>query len=100
MHRIDQLSCEEVRELAKELHVFNKELLTEKERETRFEFAWSGNLGHWYLNFTTGRVIFNPLKVQVLGYSRDELPEKVHCTFLTDKKAREENLMSEPERHF
>ena len=39
MHRIDQLSCEEVRELAKELHVFNKELLTEKERETQVVFA-------------------------------------------------------------
>ncbi len=85
MHLIDQLSCEEVRTLAKELSVFNKELLAEKERETRFEFAWSGNLGHWYLNFTTGRVLFNPLKVQVLGYSMDELPEKVHYSFFTDK---------------
>ena len=85
MHLVDQLSCEEVRELAKELYAFNKELLTEKERETRFEFAWSGNLGHWYLNFTTGRVLFNPLKVQVLGFSMDELPEKVHYTFFTEK---------------
>jgi len=85
VHNIDDMTCEEVRELARELAAFIKELLSEKERETRLEFAWSGNLGHWYLNFDTGRVIFNPLKVQALGYSMSELPEKVHYSFFTEK---------------
>ena len=34
----------------------------------QLEFSWAGNLGRWEWNCKTGRVIFNPKKVQVLGY--------------------------------
>lgn len=68
-----------------ELKKLNKELLSEKEQEARLDFAWSGNLGHWYLNLKTGNVVFNPLKVTTLGYRIDELPEPVSNSFFTDK---------------
>lgn len=68
-----------------ELKMFNNELLSEKEQEVGLDFAWSDNLGHWYFNIKTGNIIFNPLKVIALGYSMDELPEKVNYRFFTDK---------------
>lgn len=72
-------------EIIAELKMLNKELLSEKEQEVRLDFAWSGNLGHWYLNLKTGNVVFNPLKVTTLGYRIDELPEPVSYSFFTDK---------------
>lgn len=80
-----QMTREQLLETVQELSVLNKELLAEKERETRLEFSWAGNLGHWYLNFVTGTVVFNPLKIAALGYLQDELPEKVKYKFFTDK---------------
>lgn len=61
------------------------ELLAEKEAESRLDYPWKGNLGHWYWNFLTNDVIFNPLKAEALGYTKEELPEKVPYTFFTDK---------------
>ena len=49
------------------------------------EYAWSGNLGHWYWNIKTNTVTFNPLKVTALGYDRDEIPDQVSYQFFTDK---------------
>ena len=40
-HTIEQLI-----ERITEIEMLNKELLEEKEHETRLDFAWSGNLGH------------------------------------------------------
>ena len=85
MHRLDNMSCDDVRSFAKEIYTLNKELIAEIERETRLDYAWAGNLGRWYLNFTTGHVVFNPLKIQAIGYTRDELPDSVHYNFFTDK---------------
>lgn len=68
-----------------DLEMLNKELLAQKEQEVRLDFAWSGNLGHWYLNLKTGHIVFNPLKVTALGYRSDELPEKIGYAFFTDK---------------
>lgn len=76
---------EQLIELIDELKMLNNELLNEKIHANKLEFAWSGNLGHWYLNLKTGSVVFNPLKIQALGYSMEELPERVKYTFFTDK---------------
>lgn len=65
--------------------MLNNELLSEKEKEDRLDFAWTGNLGHWYFNIKTGNVFFNPLKVMRLGYSMDELSENTSYQFFTDK---------------
>lgn len=68
-----------------ELEQLNQQLMEEKAREDRLDFSWTGNLGHWYYNIVTGTVNFNPLKVQALGLSVEEVPERVHYSFFTDK---------------
>lgn len=65
--------------------MLTQELLNEKEQETRLEYAWTGNLGHWYWNIKTNEVTFNPLKVITLGYDKSEIPEHVSYQFFTDK---------------
>lgn len=68
-----------------ELELLNQQLLQEKEHEDRLDYAWTGNLGHWYWNVITNNVTFNILKAQALGYSKDEIPESVPYSFFTDK---------------
>ena len=68
-----------------ELELLTHELLAEKEQETRLEYAWTGNLGHWYWNIKTNTVTFNPLKVTALGYDKSEIPEHVTYRFFSDK---------------
>ncbi len=67
------------------LEMLTTELLKEKEQETRLEYAWTGNLGHWYWNIKTNEVTFNPLKVTTLGYDMSELPEHITYQFFTEK---------------
>ena len=55
-----------------QLERLNKELL--RENDDFLDFAWTGNLGRWYLDFTTGNVVFNSLKIKVLGYEMSEIP--------------------------
>jgi len=69
----------------RDLEILNQELLKEREQETRLEFAWSGNLGHWYWNIRANQVTFNPLKLTTLGYSISEIPEHVDYQFFTEK---------------
>jgi len=69
----------------KSLEMLTQELLNEKEQETRLEYAWTGNLGHWYWNIKTNEVTFNSLKVTTLGYDKSEIPEHVTYQFFTDK---------------
>jgi diguanylate cyclase (GGDEF)-like protein/PAS domain S-box-containing protein len=76
---------EQLWEKVKELEMLNNELLKEKEEETRLEYAWSGNLGHWYWNIKTNSVVFNPLKIMALGYSMEEVPKTVNYQFFTDR---------------
>ncbi|HNT96037.1 MAG TPA: sensor domain-containing diguanylate cyclase, partial [Thermotogota bacterium] len=78
-------SKEQLLERIKSLERLTRELLREKEQETRIEYAWTGNLGHWYWDIKTNEVTFNPLKVITLGYDRGELPERVTYQFFTDK---------------
>ena len=68
-----------------DLEMLKGELLKEKEQEVRLEYAWTGNLGHWYWNFRTNEVTFNPLKVTALGYEKGEIFEPVTYQFFTDK---------------
>jgi len=76
---------EQLVEKITELEMLNRELLDEKEKETTLDFAWSGNLGHWYWNIKTNSVVFNKLKVTTLGYTMEELPKKVKYDFFTGK---------------
>ncbi|MFO8070022.1 MAG: diguanylate cyclase [Alkalibacterium sp.] len=61
------------------------ELLAEKEAEAKLDYPWKGNLGHWYWNVQRNDVVFNPLKVEALGYKMEEVPEKVPYDFFTSK---------------
>lgn len=79
------LSREQLIEKIKELKRLNKQLLEENEQETRLDFSWSGNLGHWYWDIPANTVTFNPLKITNLGYSREEIPERVSYHYFTEK---------------
>lgn len=79
---------QEVEDLKKELESvkrLNKELLNLQEEQDSLDFAWSGNLGHWFWDFTVNRVTFNPMKAMALGYTKEELPEYVDFQFFTDR---------------
>lgn len=78
-------SREQLLDRINSLEMLNRELLREKEQEARLEYAWTGNLGHWYWNIKTNEVTFNPLKVTTLGYDKSEIPENVTYQFFTGK---------------
>ncbi len=83
-------SKEELIGRIEELERLNKELLKEKNQEAKLEYAWTGNLGHWYWDIVTNTVTFNPLKVTTLGYEKSEIPEHVTYQFFVDKLHRED----------
>ncbi|WP_027108821.1 GGDEF domain-containing protein [Lacticigenium naphthae] len=74
-----------LKEKLEELTLLNKELLSEREADVNLEYSWSGNLGHWYWNVKTNSVVFNLKKITTLGYSLDEVPEKIPYDFFTNK---------------
>ncbi|MHB1153492.1 MAG: GGDEF domain-containing protein [Eubacteriales bacterium] len=79
------MTREQLIEKIEELTILNRQLLDEKEQEIGLDFSWTGNLGHWYWNIKTNTVTFNPLKITTLGYSKEEIPEKVSYQFFTEK---------------
>jgi diguanylate cyclase (GGDEF)-like protein len=81
----NKLSCEDLRKRVRQLERLNTELLAEQQRETTLDFAWSGNLGHWYFNIETNTVVFHPLKVTTLGFDVSEIPESVPYQYFTEK---------------
>ncbi len=78
-------SKEDLIQKIQELEGWIREFKRKDEEELTLEFAWTGNLGHWYWNYKTNEVVFNPLKVTSLGYSPEEIPEKVDYQFFTEK---------------
>lgn len=78
----------EIQSLKKELDSvkrLNNELLKLQEEQDSLDFAWSGNLGHWFWDFQVNRVTFNPMKAIALGFKKEELPEYVDFQFFTDR---------------
>lgn len=78
----------ELEALKKELNALkrlNNELLNLQEEQDSLEFTWSGNLGHWFWDFTVNRVTFNPMKAMALGFKKEELPDYVDFQFFTDR---------------
>lgn len=65
------------------------------------EYPWLGNLGHWFWDLTHNEVTFNPLKSQAIGYTKEELPEKVTFAFFTEKvhPGDYHNIMDEMRNH-
>ena len=81
----EKYSKNQLIEIIEELKLLNEALLEEKENEDRLDFAWTGNLGHWYYNIRANKVVFNPLKVEALGFTMEELPEEVPYQFFTER---------------
>lgn len=81
----DATRLKELQNEVNALKRMNKELLTMQEKQDSLEFAWSGNLGHWFWDFKENQVRFNPLKATALGYAKEELPEYVTFQFFTDR---------------
>lgn len=79
------LTRDQLIERIEELELLNQEMLKEQESEIMLDYAWSGNLGHWYWNIKTNKVTFNQLKVTALGYDKSEIPGHVTYEFFTDK---------------
>ena len=42
----EHVSRDQLLERIRDLDMLNRQLLREKEEETRLEYAWTGNLGH------------------------------------------------------
>jgi len=76
---------EQLIERIDELEMLSSALLKEKEQESKLDFAWAGNLGHWYWNLKTNTVICNKLKITTLGYTVEEVPKTLHYQFFTEK---------------
>ncbi|OJF97046.1 sensor domain-containing diguanylate cyclase [Alkalibacterium sp. 20] len=83
--KISERSKEELLLKITEQEMLIDELLAEKAAEAKLDYSWKGNLGHWYWNVQSNDVIFNPLKVEALGYTMGEVPEKVPYDFFTSK---------------
>lgn len=79
------MSNEELVSKIEELSRLNEQLLREREQESRLEYDWTGNLGHWYWNIKTNSVTFNPLKITTLGYGLPADLSSVPYQFFTDK---------------
>lgn len=81
--KYDELTREELIRKIESLELLSNQLLTEKEQEVALDYAWSGNLGHWYWNIPDNQVTFNPLKVTALGYDLKDVPRQVPFQFFT-----------------
>lgn len=55
--------CKKLKRRVDELKRLNDELLEMQHQETVLDYAWSGNLGHWYFNLEMNTVVFDQLKV-------------------------------------
>jgi len=80
-----KLTKEQLIRNIEEIKLLNQQLLEEKEQEIGLNFSWTGNLGHWYWNLKTNNVTFNHLKITTLGYTEEEIPDKVDYQFFTEK---------------
>lgn len=81
----ETLSKNELLKKVYSLEAINKQLLKEKEQETKLNYDWTGNLGHWYWSIEDNNVVFNPLKITNLGYCEKEIPKDVDYEFFTNK---------------
>ncbi|HOT13246.1 MAG TPA: PAS domain-containing sensor histidine kinase [Bacteroidales bacterium] len=72
---------EKIMDLENQVVQLNKELVYHEEAQ----FEWSGNLGKWHWNVKDNKVHFNSKKVEALGYSVQEIPDKIGFEFFTSK---------------
>lgn len=81
----NKLSKSKLIQMILELKTLNEQLLDEKKQDETLNYSWTGNLGHWYWNFKSNIVTFNPLKITALGYTKEEIPPVVNYQYFTDR---------------
>lgn len=69
-----------ISELQNKTHLL-EHFVQEKQNEELLNFAWSGNLRHWYWDVQNNSVEFNELKIKTLGY----VEQPIGFEFFTDK---------------
>lgn len=84
MMEFKNLSREKLIELIQSLNSQIEEYQKERIEEEKLNYAWTGNLGHWYWNFQKNTVTFNPLKVTTLGYDLEEVPAETDYQYFTN----------------
>lgn len=67
LEKVRRLESEK-KELLRFKHDLKQQELERSIIHEQLQFSWAGNLGRWEWNCKSGQVIFNPKKVQVLGY--------------------------------
>lgn len=80
MQNDTEYSKEELIKEVDSLKRLNKELLKTFRETEKLEFGWTGNLGQWFWDFAINEVTYNPMKATALGYTEEELPEKVRTS--------------------
>jgi len=81
----EDAAADRLRLRIEELEMLVAELKRDQDERERLDFPWTGNLGHWYWNVQTNNVLFNPLKIEALGFRMEELPEIVPYQFFTER---------------
>jgi PAS domain S-box-containing protein len=81
----DSWSSAELRTRIEELESLLSAIRQEAEEQVRLDFAWAGNLGHWYWNVKANSVEFNQQKASALGFSKQDIPDIVPFQFFTDR---------------
>ena len=69
----------------RELERLNRQLLIEIDHSVNLNLSWATNLGHWYLDFSSGSVTFNDRKINALGLERSALPSPVHYAYFMQR---------------
>ena len=85
MHAVDELSREALVEKISELEDIITFLRDQKDQQELVDMPWVGNLGTWQWHYPSNRVLFNQRKIEVLGYTSDDLKEDVGFQFFTEK---------------
>lgn len=98
---LDSYTREELIDRIKELEDLVEALKEEKNQEELLKFSWIGNLGHWYWNVKTDKLICNDKKITTLGYEIDEIAEDIGFEFFTSKLHPEdyERVMDDMRQH-
>lgn len=78
-------SMKDLKAHIKALKEINHALLKDQMQDVKLNYAWAGSLGHWYWDYATNIVTFNPLKVLALGYKPEDIKEEVDYQFFTSK---------------
>lgn len=71
-------------ERIEELQLLVESLRKQRDEEELLDLPWAGNLGTWIWSVPSNTVVCNELKIRNLGYTEDEIPERIGYEFFTN----------------